>query len=84
MKNAILLLKTIWKEKHPPFYITKNVCVNLSEVCEEYEELCEYLNENFAISCYGDCGANDAFGSSPYVMEEAWDECGQGQSMTIR
>ena len=77
-------LKAFGKKRIHHFASLKMFCVNLSEVCEEYEELCEYLNENFAISCYGDCGANDAFGSSPYVMEEAWDECGQGQSMTIR
>ena len=65
------------------------VCVNfpclvLTEVCEEYEELCDYLNTNFEISCYGECGENSPFGESSLTMENAWAECGSSVTLTYR
>ena len=59
-------------------------CLLLTEVCEEYEELCDYLNSNFEISCYGECGENSPFGESSLTMENAWAECGSSVTLTYR
>ena len=61
------------------FFIT--LC---TEVCEEYEELCDYLNTNFEIMCYGECGENNPFGESSLTMEDAWAECGGSVTLTYR
>ena len=56
----------------------------ITEVCEEYEELRDYLNTNFEIMCYGECGNSDPFGESSLTMENAWAECGSSVTLTYR
>ena len=56
----------------------------VTEPCEEIEELCDYLDSNFEIMCYGECGNSDPFGESSLAMKDAWAECGSSVTLTYR